>query len=193
MRTEAPAKDFHEQVPICTDPYTEQASIDAHRFADCEPQQLIPASLTAMSSLFQLSPLHPIAHTSAITLSTLATALGIYALQSPANFAVGWGLKSEAASPLWRVFAGRNISLGLLLTIFSIQGKLREVGTCLMCAVVTASIDGYVTIKYGEPSKKWVSASRRESSRPQPRSLQGHLLPAAVFGTFGGWLVFVME
>ena len=111
-----------------------------------------------MSSSFQLSPTHPIAHTSAIALSTLATALGLYAIQSPTNFAVGWGLRAEAASPLWRVFAGRNISLGLLLTIFSIQGKLREVGTCLMCAVVTASVDGYVTIRYGEPAKKWVSA-----------------------------------
>jgi hypothetical protein len=110
-----------------------------------------------MSSPFQLSLSHPIAHTSALAVSTIGTFLGLYALQSPAKFAVGWGLPTEASSPLWRVFAGRNISFGLLLTIFSIQGKLREVGTCLMCGVVTASIDGYVTVRYGDPEKKWVS------------------------------------
>lgn len=26
-----------------------------------------------------------------------------------------------------------------------------------MCQVVTASVDGYVTSKYGDPGKKWVS------------------------------------
>jgi hypothetical protein len=109
-----------------------------------------------MSSSFQLSSSHPIAHSSALAISTLGTFLGIYALQSPAKYAAGWGLPAESSSPLWRVFAGRNISFGLLLTIFSIQGKLKEVGTCLMCGVVTASMDGYVTTKYGDPEKKWV-------------------------------------
>jgi hypothetical protein len=83
----------------------------------------------------------------------LGTFLGLYALQSPTKFAAGWGLPDERHSPLWRVFAGRNIAFGLLLTTFSIQGKLREVGTCLMCGVATAGIDGWVTMKYGDAKK----------------------------------------
>jgi hypothetical protein len=48
-----------------------------------------------MSSSFQLSPSHPIAHTSALAISAVGTALGLYALQSPQQFAAGWGLKRE--------------------------------------------------------------------------------------------------
>ena len=119
-----------------------------------------------MSSSIQSSQTHPIAHTSALAISTLGTALGLYALKSPAKFAAGWGLAREASSPLWVVFAGRNIALGALLTTFSIQDKLREVGTCLICAVVTACVDGYVTLKFGEADKAWVSLSSHSSEVP---------------------------
>ena len=107
---------------------------------------------------FRLSQAHPIAHTIALAISAIGTAMGFYILQSPAKFATGWGLAHEASSPLWLALGGRNISPGILLTTFSLQGKLREFGLCLMCFTAAASIDTYVTLRNGEADKAWVSS-----------------------------------
>ena len=110
-----------------------------------------------MPSTFQLSPTHPTAHISALAMSTLGTAIGFYALRSPKQFATGWGLPSEANSPLWLTLAGRKITIGIVLITFGIQGKLKELGLGLMAGVITEGIDGYVTAKHGDVEKRWVS------------------------------------
>jgi len=83
---------------------------------------------------------------------------GLFALFAPTTFAAGFGMPIEAdtfASGFVQCMGGRNLTFGIIASIFLQRGDLRAVATMATLLAVDGVIDGLVTMRYAG----WVFAA----------------------------------
>lgn len=80
--------------------------------------------------------------------------LSIYIFIFPLQAALLFGLDAGPASvPFIRVFAGRNLALGLATSALYVRGRLKEMGVVFACVFVAGSVDTVVVSLVGLPGK----------------------------------------
>ncbi|KAF2821189.1 hypothetical protein CC86DRAFT_110300 [Ophiobolus disseminans] len=76
---------------------------------------------------------------------------GLFALLAPTTFAAGFGMPVEVdtfASGFVQCMGGRNLTFGIIATIFLQKRDLKAVATMATMLAVDGAIDGLVCMKY---------------------------------------------